>query len=304
MDNLWVVIPTYNRADDLLDCLFSLIKAGLAKERVIVVDNCSQDDTVHKLSIEFPEVNLIILEENLGASQASNIGFDLALQKGAEYVLRLDSDTVVDTEFCSRLFNQADQHSEVGVFSPKIYFYEPPDEIWFAGANQHPWHFGAIQGHRYEKDTPENSQVREIDYVWAAAMLIKREVLQKTGGFDTDFFVYYEEVDFCLRVKELGYKLLYVPDSYIWHKVGSSANNPWTAFHWNQSKMLLYRKHAKSQLHFIGLIAYLIFYTLTDVVLSALKLRKKSGNRGPLKHAIKGFYDGLLCPMSKKGNEP
>lgn len=288
MNNLWVVIPTFNRADDLLACLVSLNEAGIINERVIVVDNYSQDDTVHKLSSEFPEVNLIVLDDNLGAAQASNIGFDSALEKGAEYVLRLDSDTVVDSKFCLHLLNMANQHPEVGVFSPKIYFYEPPDEIWFAGANQHTWHFGAVQGHRHEKDLPENSQVREVDYIWAAAMLIKREVLQKTGGFDTDFFVYYEEVDFCLRVKELGYKLMFVPDSYVWHKVGSSENNAWTAYHWNRSKMLLFRKHAKSRVHFFLLLFYVLLYVFISPVFLA-----KGGNRGPIKNALLGIWQGL-----------
>ena len=293
--DLWVVIPTYNRVDDLLDCLHSLIKTGINEDRVIVVDNHSQDDTAQKLASKFPEVNLIALEENFGAAKASNLGFEVALQKGAELVLRLDSDTVVDSEFCLRLLGKVGQYPDVGVFSPKIYFYEPSDEIWFAGANQHRWHFGATQDHRYEKDAYNNSQVREIDYVWGAAMLIKREVLQKTGGFDTDFFIYYEEVDFCLRVKELGYKLLLIPDSYVWHKVGSAVNNARTAFHWNRSKILLFRKHARNRFHLVFLFTYSFFYTLYSWI-----LRNNSGNRGPIKDALTGLHNGMFFNISKR----
>ena len=288
MNDLWVVIPTFNRADDLLACLDSLNDARISRERVIVVDNHSQDETVTKLLYQFPEVVLIQLDDNLGAAKASNIGFEFALGQGAEYILRLDSDTVVDPAFVLILMNKVTDDPKIGVLSPKIYYYEPPDEIWFAGANQHPWHFGAIHGHRHEKDNPHNSQVREIDYAWGAAMLIKGEVLEKSGGFDPDFFVYYEEVDFCLRVKKLGYKLVFIPDSHVWHKVGSSANNAWTAYHWNRSKMLLYRKHAKSSIHLIFLISFALLYAVISPV-----IRGKSGNRGPVWHALRGLWVGF-----------
>jgi len=291
---LWVVIPTYNRADDLIACLDSLLNAGVLKQQIIVVDNHSQDDTVEKIEKNHHDIHLITLDENMGASRASNIGFEHALRQNAKYVLRLDSDTIVDPDFLISLLTQAEENPQVGVLSPKIYYYDRPDEIWFAGADKHPWHFGTIHGHRHEKDSPHNSQVREIDYVWGAAMLIKSEILGKMGGFDPDFFVYYEEVDFCLRVKKLGYKLLFVPDSHVWHKVGSAVNNAWTAFQWNRSKILLYRKHAKNKLHLIYLICYALMYAVASALFGG-----KTGNRGPFRNAIQGLLAGLRIKIRK-----
>ncbi len=297
IDDLWVVIPTYNRADDLLACLGSLLNAQIVKEQIIVVDNHSQDETVEQMYNLYPEITLIRLDENLGAARASNAGFDFALKQGAEFILRLDSDTEVDAAFALRLLEAAKENPQAGILSPKIYYYDPPVEIWYAGAEQHKWHFGAINGHRHEKDLPENSQLRVIDYAWGAAMLIRREVLQNVTGFDPDFFVYYEEVDFCLRVKELGYKLLFVPDSYVWHKVGSSANNDWTAFNWNRSKMMLYRKHAKSKLHLFTLYLYAFTYALITWLIYG-----KTRNRGPIKSAIKGLQAGAGVKLKTKQN--
>jgi GT2 family glycosyltransferase len=139
-----------------------------------------------------------------------------------------------------------------------------------------------------------------VDYIWGAAMMIKREVLQKTRGFDPDFFIYHEEIDFCRRVQSLGYKLLFIPDSHVWHKVGSSVNNAFTAYYWNRSKILLYRKHAKGVFHLSLLIFYALLYMIVDTVLFQTKLKKNSGNRGPLLHALRGFYDGLRYPLSHK----
>ncbi|HAF62982.1 MAG TPA: hypothetical protein DCK95_11760 [Anaerolineaceae bacterium] len=285
---LRVVIPTFNRADDLYDCLKSLENAGIQREQIIVVDNNSQDKTKKRIEQFFPEITLIALNKNMGATGASNIGFKQALDQGVDFVLRLDSDTVVAAELMDILLTYTNADPRIGILTPKIYYYEPPDEIWYAGADAHPWHFGSIHGHRHEKDAPQNSQPKEVDYAWGAAMLIKAEALQKTGGFDNDFFVYYEEVDFCKRVQNFGYKIWYVPDAKVWHKVGSSANNAWTAYHWNRSKMLLYRKHAKNDLHRLLLILYAFAYALFSPI-----IKGKSGNRGPLKETFEGLVDGL-----------
>lgn len=286
--DLWVVIPTYNRADDLMDCLASLVIAGISRDQIVVVDNHSQDATIEQVHHHYPDIELIALNENRGATGASNVGFRYALQNDADFILRLDSDTVVDPGFTKPLLDQAVRNNEVGIISPKIYYYDPPDEIWYAGSDAHPWHFGTIHGHRHEKDFPQNSQVREVDYVWGAAMLIKAEVLRKIDGFDADFFVYYEEVDFCNRTKKAGYKLLFVPESKVWHKVGSAANNAWTAFHWNRSKMLLYRKHARNHFHLVSLVLYAFLYAFLSPI-----FKNKSGNRGPLGPALKGLWKGL-----------
>jgi GT2 family glycosyltransferase len=288
-EKLWVVIPTYNRIADLMDCLDSLLCTDINKEQIIVVDNNSQDTTLEKIQGYYPEVVLIALKDNLGATGASNVGFKHAIKMGASYVLRLDSDTVVAPNFIRPLLEMISKDRQIGVVAPKIYYSVPSDEIWYAGADTHPWHFGTKNGHRHEKDNPENSRVRDVDYVWGAAMLIRADILRKTNGFDTDFFVYYEEVDFCQRVQKLGFRLVFVPNSHVWHKVGSMANNAWTAYQWNRSKMLLYRKHAKNLLHFTYLLIYAFLYAFE----AHINKKNHGGNRGPIKSALKGLWCGL-----------
>ncbi len=297
-ENIWVAIPSYNRSDDLHECLDSLYKAGLYGEQIVVVDNASTDDTVNMIQKTFPSVNLIMLEKNLGATGASNAGFEFALKHGAAYVIRLDSDTIVDKNFLPPLLQAAKSASNIGMVSPKIYFHNNPDEIWYAGVDAQPLIFGAANEHRHKKDNIHNSKQREVAYIWAAAMLIKREVLEKTQGFDTDFFVYFEEIDFCERVRQLGYILIYTPNSHVWHKVGSTANSAWTAYQWNRSKMLLFRKQSKNFFHKIFLIFYAFSYALFDEIVYAIHIRNKRGNRGPLKHALKGLWSGLTMNLS------
>jgi GT2 family glycosyltransferase len=296
-DGFWVVIPTYNRARDLMECLESLKIARVPLSQIIVVDNHSTDDTQNEVQKKFPEVVLIALDDNYGATGASNVGFKKALDQGAVYILRLDSDTVVAEDFLFPLLNAANNFPEVGIISPKIYYFNSKDEIWFAGADAHPWHFGTINDHRHEKDNPGNSQYREMDYAWGAAMLIKRAVLEQSKGFDTSFFVYYEEVDFCTRVRKLGFKIAYVPESHIWHKVGSITHSGWSAYHWNRSKLLLYRKHARNFFH----RWLLTLYAFTYAIISPL-FKGQTGNRGPLKDALRGFQDGWKIKIDQNNS--
>jgi len=299
INSLQIIIPTYNRACDLVECIQSLKAAGIIECQIIVVDNYSQDETIKKIQQLFPDIILIPLETNMGAAKASNIGFQYVLDHvpESEYVLRLDSDTSVAQNFFIQLLSGSVQSESIGILGPKIYFYENPKQIWYAGADAHSWHFGALNTHIRELDSPSNSQTRNVDYIWGAAMLIRREVLQRTGGFDPDFFIYHEEIDFCRRVQSLGYKLLFVPDAHVWHKVGSTENNAFTAYYWNRSKILLYRKHAQNIFHLLFLILYAFSYMIFDGILFQFKIKKTSGNRGPLLHAFRGFYDGLRHPL-------
>lgn len=290
---VWIVIPTWNRHDDLLACLHSLRKITYRPVEILVVDNASEDESAASVHNLFPEVNILQLAENLGAPKASNIGFEHALAQGADYVLRLDSDTIVSPGFLEPLVEKAEEDPTIGVVSPKIYYYDPPDLIWYAGVDAHPWHFGSVNDLNNTRDSKVSHQSRVVDYVWGAAMLISREVLEKTKGFDPDFFIYYEEIDFCLRVKAMGFDLFYVAESEIWHKVGTLNPTAWSAYYWNLSKATLYKKHATNWLHLVLLNVYAFLYAMFDFLLNSLNLRKLPRNKGPLKQTLNGLWQGF-----------
>ena len=290
---VWVVIPTWNRHDDLLACLDSLSQATYQPLEILIVDNASDDGSADSAESLFPHVTVIRLSENLGAPRASNIGFEIALSSGADYVLRLDSDTIISPDFLNPLVKKLEEYPKIGVISPKIFYHDQPELIWYAGVNAHPWHYGSINDQINKKNNEINDQSRVVDYVWGAAMLIRREILEKTQGFDPDFFIYYEEIDFCIRVKELGYHLYYYADSIIWHKVGTLNPTAWSGYYWNLSKIILYRKHARDKIHLLLLMLYVFIYSLVDALFNLLSLRKFPHNRGPLRSSIHGLWDGL-----------
>jgi len=291
---VWVVIPTWNRRKDVLACLASVAALTYPRVEVLVVDNASDDGTVQAIERSFPTVSVLVLESNRGATVASNAGFRLAMENGADYAFRLDSDALVHPETVTLLVAAAKDRPSVGILVPTIYYADQRDRVWFAGADAHPWHFGARNAEWYREAVRLTHEAMPVDYAWATGMLLSRQALALTGGFDDDFVVYYEEVDLCLRARAQGIGVCVVPSATLWHQVRVGPDSPWRARQWNRSKLLLYRKHSRG-LHYITLVAYALAYALYR----ALRPAYGKGNRGPLLSALKGIADGLRYPLAR-----
>ena len=174
-----IVVLAWNRRADTLECLRSLARVAEPEIRVILVDNASSDGTVEAARQEFPRIELIETGENLGYTGGNNVGIRRALDLGAEYVLILNNDTVVAPESVRELLAVASRSERIGFVSPKIYFMDPPDRIWFAGARFCTWcGYGRMVGYR-EKDRARYDRVREIDRPCGCAMLVSRRLCGK-----------------------------------------------------------------------------------------------------------------------------
>ena len=133
---VWIVIPTWNRSQDLQECLSSVRRQSYANLRTVVVDNGSTDDTREVVRREFPDVDLIALRNNEGAAVASNAGFQHALDRGAAYALRLDSDTVLASDFLRRLVDVAETDESIGGLVGTVFYYHEPGSVWSMGARR------------------------------------------------------------------------------------------------------------------------------------------------------------------------
>ena len=169
------VVLSWNRRDDTLACLRSLAAADPAPH-VIVVDNASTDGTSEAVRREFPAIELIENPANLGFAEGNDVGIRHALAHGADHVLVLNNDTEVDPAFLAPLLDEASRRPDAGALSPKILFAEPPDLIWFAGAeyDPHSGYNGRQRGYR-EHDDGSFDTVVETGRVCGAAMLVPRD---------------------------------------------------------------------------------------------------------------------------------
>ena len=291
---IWIVIPTWNRGTDIIDCIKSIHEQTYKKYKLVIVDNGSLDDTIKLIKSNFPELDLIELKSNKGASFATNKGFDFALANNADLVLRLDSDTVLDKNYLATLTNTILNLPDAGIVSGKIFSFFNPNKIWFTGGKLTKLDLGAKYLDQGKNFNPNEKTICEVDLLPSTGMLITRDLIESLRGFDEDYLVYYEDFDFCLRALKKGVKLYYDPNATLLHKVFSQKNTSWTAFQWNKSKMIFYRKHAKNMFHKFFLILYAFMYATFRAIFTI----EDRGNRGPYISTIKGLLIGLLKPLS------
>jgi GT2 family glycosyltransferase len=218
-----VIVLNWNGRDLTLDCLDSLLQSTYKNLEVWLVDNASSDDSVEAVQEKFAgQVKIIVNNTNLGFAGGNNIGIDRALAAGADYVLLLNNDTVVDPGMVGHLADHLTQNAEAGIAGPKIYYHNPPNQIWFAGGEVFPARATARHIGIREKDTGRYDTLKQTDYITGCALMARREVFEKIGRLDPVYMAYFEDTDFCMRARQAGFKIYYVPAGKVWHKISAS----------------------------------------------------------------------------------
>ena len=241
---VYVIILNWNGKEETLRCLSSVLEMDYPCYRVLVVDNASSDGSVEAIRAAFPAVELLVNKGNLGFSAGNNEGIQYALHGGADYVLLLNNDTQVERNALTALVAGCEADPAVGLASGKVYYFDRPQVIYYAGAKQGrlpllPRVIGVG-----EEDHGQYEQAQEVDYVWGQAMLIKRQVIESVGLLDPQFFMYYEDLDYCLRAKRAGYKIVCLPAARVWHKIAKGTEGDYLT-RWQYKAASMWRFHRK-----------------------------------------------------------
>jgi GT2 family glycosyltransferase len=216
---VYLIILSWNGRDDTLACVESCLKVTYPSSKILVVDNGSRDGTAEAVRERFPQVEVLALGQNLGYTGGNNAGIRHALARGADHVLLLNNDTVVDPGFVDPLVEAVREAPDVGMANSKMYFFEPPDTLWFAGASFLPWlGWGRHRGWG-EVDRGQHDGVRWLDRACGCSMLVTRAACEKVGLLDDTYFAYCEDLDWSARARRAGFRIAFVPGSRIWHKV-------------------------------------------------------------------------------------
>jgi len=161
-------------------------------------------------------------EKNYGFAEGNNIGMRYALKAlNPDYVLLLNNDTVVDKEFLGELVKVAESDKKIGIVGPKMYYTDRPDVLWFAGGKIN-WYLEHYQIGQNQKDTAQFDEISKVDFISGACMSIKREIVEKIGMLPKEYFLGFEDIDYCVNAIRHHYKCVYVPKSKIWHKKSAS----------------------------------------------------------------------------------
>lgn len=220
-----IVILNYNGAALLPDYLPSVLQHSPSWARVIVADNGSTDGSLQLLRSRFPMVQVIDLQHNHGFAQ----GYNLALQQvQADYYLLLNSDVEVTPHWLEPLLASISADERIFACQPKILSHRQPDYFEHAGAAGgmidvlgYPFCRGRLF-HTTEKDEGQYDQLTAVFWASGACMLVRADYFHQLGGFDGDFFAHMEEIDLCWRAKNAGYKVVYCPQSTVYHLGGGT----------------------------------------------------------------------------------
>lgn len=238
------IILNWNNASDTLACLGSTAAIDYAKHRVIVVDNGSTDDSVDIITGEYPEVTVLETGANLGYTGGNNRGIEYALKDSCDYVWLLNDDVTVAPDSLSALVLVAESEPKAGFLGPKVHMREDPQRLLSAGGklgeNWRPQHRGIG-----ELDQGRFDEVAEVDYLSGCALLVSRRLIEKAGGLDNDFFAYHEDIEWCYRGRQAGFRVLFVPEAKVWHPdtLRRDAESALVTYYMSRNQLLFLAKH-------------------------------------------------------------
>mgnify|MGYP005836217191 CR=1 FL=1 len=248
---VFIVVLNWNGRDLTLECLRSLSSLDYPDYEVAVVDNASSDGSAQAVTEAFPEVTVIENEANLGFSEGNNRGVAHALERGADYVLILNNDTrLAGPSFLSLLVAYMEGNPDVAAIGPLV-LYPDSDVVWSAGGRLRP--ALGMCSHLGKKKPAGAYASREpyrVDYVPGCCLLASKGAFATVGMFDPDYFLYFEDLDWCFRAARLGRRCVIYPVTAVYHyksgtsgSAGSDRLSPVQAFFYARNAFLFARKN-------------------------------------------------------------
>jgi len=284
------IVVNWNLPDETVGAVHSL-QGQIRSCHIYVVDNGSDDGSISIISDRCPGVEIISLAENRGFATACNIAITQALaDERCEFILLLNNDARAHPNALHEMLQVLESLPQGGIIGPKIYFAENRRKIWYAGARRRRMVLAAADIGRGQDDTGQFAEIRDVDYVFGAAMLVHRQVFESVGLFDESYFIYLEDLDFCFRAQQAGIPLIFAPKSLVWH-IGSASTAKDPAlrhYHMVKGTIIFLRKHASA----LTILPIILFWSL--VFARAIFLEFLNGNL----QAIRSYWSGAISGLA------
>lgn len=287
-----VIVLNYNGKKHLETCLSSIKKTKYSNFETILVDNGSSDGSVDFVRRRFKWVKVVVNEENLGFTEGNNIGYE---NSSGKYVVLLNNDTAVDPMWLSEMVKVLEKDKKIGACACKVKLFSKRSLFNSAGIELDIYGFASSRGlpsrNNYEEDVGQYDKVEEVFSAYGAAMMIRRSAIEEVGLFNPDYKMWFEEIDFCWRLRLAGYKIFYTPKAVVYHKLFSTRK---TAIFSKKQKFFLERNRLRTMVQNYSLemlIKILPFYMLLK--LSELSLYLIFRKSGDAKAMIAAFFSNL-----------
>ena len=278
----------YATPSDTLDCVYSLRQQTYPNLEIIVVDNNSPDGSGIQLKKELNNICTVILSnDNNGFSAGNNIGIDYAISQGARWLLFINNDTILEPNMIQTLYDAVSINT---IVIPKTYYYSDKNILWDTGgmfAKN-----GRLKNRGInEQDCGQYNVQEEVSLFTGHCLLMPVECVEQAGKWDESFFMYIEDTEYSLRVKEHGFHIVYVPQAILWHKVSRSSGgtqNPFTVYYAIRNRLYL-RKQYKCPTSFtIYLYMWIIFCVARQYIFRKSSFEYTTRALHDYRHSIKG----------------
>lgn len=285
--NISVVVPNWNGKDSVGKCLDSLLSQSI-KTSVVVVENGSTDGSLEYLTKNYPEVELVINEKNLGFAGGVNSGIKKAIDNESDYIALFNNDALADKDWLKNIVSVMEQHKELGIATCKFVDINKK-KLDSTGDLYTSWGLPYPRG-RGEEDLDKYDHQTEIFAASGGASVYRTEMLKQIGLFDEDFFAYYEDIDISFRAQLAGWKVAYVPEAVAYHQIGGTSQKikGFTTYQTIKNLPWLLVKNVPGKTFFKVLPRFTIAYL--SFIFSAL-------TRGQIMPVLKGlFMTTVLLP--------
>lgn len=257
-----IIILNWNGWQDTAACVESCRALDWPNFRITIVDNASTDGSEAKLRELFPTIEIIQTGRNLGFAGGNNVGIRKALELGADYVWLLNNDTTVAPDALSALVDALENTPAAGMAGSLIYYHADPERIWTAGGSWQPGCLKLRQRGAYQIDSGQFDRIEEVGSVSGCSLMVKAETVRRVGMLAEEFFLYWEDTDWCARTLAVGEKVLFVPTSRVWHKVSATVkgHSARQYYYHTRNGLLFFKRHDLLSLPFF------LVYLVADVV--------------------------------------
>jgi hypothetical protein len=324
--SVYFILINWNGSGDTLECLESISRLAYPNYSVVVVDNASTDNSpalirewarqkavavseyayasheegVKEESIQpagrgpLKRLLLVSSSYNTGFCEGNNIGMRLACAMQADYVFIVNNDTVLDSYVVRHLVSAAQSRREGGLFSPLICYADEPNKIWWGGGEFNKWLKPRYRLQGEHRNVLRDRGLTETGWASGCATFMSVETFTKYGGFDEGFFIWCDEWDLSLRIKQAGLKLFLVPQAILYHRVGKSLGitSPLVFFYSLRNMLVLRRRYLAPVKWRVFLVAYLP-YKLLQAAFYSVKFKNML--------FLYGFFDVMRGQPGKGG---
>lgn len=298
--SIFAVMLNWNEFHHTEPCIDSLKKSRAPITKILVLDQASEDGSGEKLSRLYKndsQVEVILNDKNYGFSGGMNIGIQKAMDLGADYVFILNNDTIVDDDCLMNLYNSITSNSSAAVAGPAIMYHSNPEKLWQAGGYFNKLKMGLSVPDKGKKYSEIKHITREVSFLTGCALLVPRKTFQIVGLFDSSLFFYGDDVDYGLRIKKSGLKMLFVPAAKVWHKIDDitvDRTTPYVLYHLARSTVIVLRKNFSGIEKYYGIFLQFTLYTSFRI------WQTIKGRRGwqSISSWLKGLIDGVTTKLS------